>query len=356
MSSKNNQMNKERVWDFWQRMNHVEPDGVADLIRSAVHEDVNWNASHPINQLQGVETLITDFYQPLLQSFPDLKRNPYVFMGGENEGEYWVSATGYLTGTFAQDWLDIPATGDKTNIWFGQFYVMKDGKIAESYAVLDLLGVIRQAGFQVLPPARGGEGGKVPGPIAGDGVLLTEQDELESRKSLQLVGHMGQGLRRYVRSRDLGDMRSMEQQHYWHPQMHWYGPSGIGACFSLEEFEDFHQRPWLHAFGDRNLPRTGSGRRMGRIGEGKYVCGGIWDGVFSKNHGEFRGIPATGKLMTMRDFDWWRREGDLLVQNWVPIDIGDLCMQMGVDLFDRLRRQVEQRKRGIQWFDPPGRS
>ena len=345
MSSEVNQTNKERVWDFWQRMNHIGPDGAADLIRSAFHEDVNWNASHPINQLEGVETLITDFYRPLLESFPDLRRDPYVFMGGGFEGEYWVSATGYLTGTFVKDWLGIPATDDKTNIWFGQFYVMKDGKITESYAVLDLLAVIRQAGFQVLPPARGAEGGKVPAPLTGDGILLTEQDELESRKSLQLVGHMGAGLRRYVRSRDLGDMSSMEQGHYWSQQMHWYGPSGIGACFSLEEFEDFHQRPWLHAFGDRNMPRSGPGRRMGRIGEGNYVCGGIWDLAFSKHHGEFRGIPATGKLMTMRDFDWWRREGDCLVQNWVPIDIGDLCMQMGVDLWERLRRQVEERKR-----------
>ena len=131
MSNEVSQMNKEKVWDFWQRMNHIEPDGMADLVRSAFHEDVDWNASHPINQLQGVETLITDFYQPLLQSFPDLRRDPYVFMGGECDGEYWVSATGYLTGTFVEDWLDIPATNDKTNIWFGQFYLMEEGRIAE---------------------------------------------------------------------------------------------------------------------------------------------------------------------------------------------------------------------------------
>jgi predicted ester cyclase len=353
MSNEVNQMNKERVWDFWQRMNHIEPDGVADLVRSAFHKDVDWNGSHPINQLVGVETLITDFYQPLLKSFPDLRRDPYVFMGGEDGGEYWVSATGYMTGTFVEDWLGIPATDDKTNIWFGQFFAMEDGKIAESYAVLDVLSVIRQAGFQVLPPARGAEGGKVPAPLTGDGILLTEQDELESRKTLQAVVAMLTGLGRYVRSRDLGDMRSMEQQHYWHPQMHWYGPSGIGACFTLEEFEDFHQRPWLHAFGDRNLHQTGGGRRMGFIGEGNYACGGIWDTVFSKHHGEFRGIPATGTMMSMRDFDWWRREGDLLVQNWVPIDLGDICMQMGVDLFERLHQQVEARKRGVLWYDAP---
>ena len=197
MSNELNQRNKERVWDLWQRMNHVESDGVEDLIRSAFHEDVNWNGPHPINHLEGVEGVIGGLWQPLLQSFPDLKRNTYIFMGGQYAGECSVSATGYLTGTFAEDWLGIPATGAKTNIRFGEFCFLEDGKIVENYVQLDLLAVMRQVGYQILPPAPGAEGGKVPGPRTGDGVLLTEQDEFESRKSMQLVEAMAQGLRRY---------------------------------------------------------------------------------------------------------------------------------------------------------------
>ena len=349
MSNRLNQQNKALVWDFWQKLNHVGAENVPDVVRAAVHDDVNWNASAPIDQIVGVEGLIADFWLPLRHSFPDLKREPYVFMGGIDEGselyatvggEEWVSGCGYLTGTFVNDWLGIPATGRKTNIWFGLFYVMREGKIAESYVQLDVLAVMRQAGIQVLPPAFGAEGGKVPGPVAKDGILLSEYDPLESRKSSQMVQAMGRGLRRYARSRDGDNMRAMEQEKYWRRDMKWYGPSGIGACFSLEEFEDFHQRPWLHGFGDRNLSRAGSGRRMGRIGEGKYVCGGIWDTVFSRNHGEYAGIAATGKLLTLRDFDWWKREGDYLIENWVPIDMIDLCRQMGVDLMARMGRQI----------------
>ena len=353
MSNRLNQQNKALVWDFWQKLNHVGAENVPDVVRAAVHDDVNWNASAPIDQIVGVDGLIADFWLPLRHSFPDLKREPYVFMGGIDEGselyatvggEEWVSGCGYLTGTFVNDWLGIPATGRKTNIWFGLFYVMREGKIAESYVQLDVLAVMRQAGIQVLPPAFGAEGGKVPGPVAKDGILLSEYDPLESRKSSQLVQAMGRGLRRYARSRDGDNMRAMEQEKYWRRDMKWYGPSGIGACFSLEEFEDFHQRPWLHGFGDRNLSRAGSGRRMGRIGEGKYVSGGIWDTVFSQHHGEYAGIAATGKLLTLRDFDWWKREGDYLIENWVPIDMIDLCRQMGVDLMARMRRQIADRR------------
>ncbi|MBV7338029.1 hypothetical protein KFU94_59340 [Chloroflexi bacterium TSY] len=48
--------------------------------------------------------------------------------------------------------------------------------------------------------------------------------------------------------------------------------------------------------------------------------------------------------MTLRDFDWYRREGNYLVQNWVSIDLVDLFLQMGVDLFAQLQIQIEERK------------
>ena len=357
MSTQLNQANKAAVWDLWQRLDYVDMDGLPALVRGAAHADVNWNVSAPIDHVSGVEAVIADFWRPLRRSFPDLKRAPYVFIGGIDQrsemhatigGEEWVTGCGYFTGTFAEDWLGIPATGRKTNIWFGVFYVMREGKIAEAYLQLDILAVIRQAGYQLLPPAPGAEGGKIPGPVARDGVLLTEQDPLESRKSLQLVAAMGQGMRRYVRSRDRGDLRSMEQNKYWHPDMKWYGPSGIGGCFTLEEYEDFHQRPWLEGFGDRDIIRTGSGRRMGRIGEGLYCAGGIWDTAYSHHNGVYVGVPPSGKLLTLRDFDWWKREGELLIENWVPIDMIDLFRQMDVDLMARLRDQIEARRRGEQ--------
>ena len=351
---KNNQRNKEVVWDYWQKLNHVGLDNVLDVINAAMHQDVNWNGSEPINQIAGAEAVFTDYMRPLMTAFPDLKWRPYVFMGGTDDvGDEWVSGCGYLTGTFAQDWLGIPASNDKTNIGFGQFYVMREGKIAENYLILDVLGVMRQAGFQILPPSRGMEGGKIPGPLAGDGILLTEQDELESRKSAQLTRTAMNGLGRYVRSRDGGDMSRMEHENYWHPQMHWYGYTGIGATFSQEEFEDFHQRPWLHGFGDRHVSLPG-GRHMGFVGEGLYSAGGIWDVPFSINHGDYLGFPATKKMMTIRDFDWWKREGDYLIENWIPIDLIDIFKQMGVDIFDLLRHQVEQRKRGVKWFNIAG--
>ena len=341
-----NQVNKEKVWDFWQRMNYADFADIENLVKSNMAKDISWFGPQPINALSGVDAVISEYWHPLYRSFPDMKRRCDVFLGSESCGENWVSACGYFTGTFTRDWLGIPATGEKTNIHFGQHYRIEGGMVAESYLILDVISVMRQAGFQVLPPARGAEGGKVLRPATNDGVLLTEQDPLASLKTRQLVSAMLQAMMRF----DGKNLRTMEMEHYWDTNMHWYGPTGIGSCYSLEEFEDFHQRPWLQAFPDRGLHgEPGMGRMIGIengeiLAEGKYASLGIWDTVFSVNRGTFRGIPATGKLMTIRDFDWYRREGDRLVQNWVPIDLVDLFLQLGVNLFDVMAQQIMQRK------------
>jgi hypothetical protein len=357
-----NQKNKAVVWDFWQRMNFAEPNQVAGLVNKTFHKDVDWNGPQPINQIRGTDALITDFWEPLRHSFPDIKRTADILMGGdskswttgESTGEDWVSGIGYLTGTFVHDWLGIPATGKKTNIHFGQFFLMRDEKVAESYVVLDVLAVMKQAGFQVLPPALGQEGGKVLKPYGGAGVLLTEQDELEGRQTFQACLAMLNGLVRYVRSRDMENLDSMEQHLFWHPDFHWMGPTGIGSTHGLEEFNDFHDRPWLIGFGDRTATRDfepKGGRDLGAFGEGQFACLGGWDVQFSRHHGEYQGVPATEKIMSIRDFDWYKCEGGLPIQNWIPIDIIDLFLQLDVDLFDRMKRQIELRNLGIEWFD-----
>jgi predicted ester cyclase len=341
--SHNNQQNKQIVWNLWQWLNHASTDDLGNILKGAVHHDVAWHGPHPINQIDGLDNVVADFWEPLRKSFPDLKRTCDVFIGGETLGEDWVTSTGYFTGTFDNDWLSIPATRQKTYIRYGQFCVMVDSKISESYLILDLLDVMRQAGFQLVRPARGAEGGRVPPPRPNDGVKLFAQDELESQQSSQLVWAMIGGMGRYDRK----TLASMEQEHYWHPQFRWYGPSGIGTSRSLVEYQEFHQGPWISAFPDRGGALQGPGRTMGFVAEGMYVAGGIWDRPYATHTGNFLGFKPTGKQFIFRDFDWWRREGDFIVENWVPMDLIHLLLQLDIDIFARLEEKIET---GGQWY------
>ena len=132
MSTTQMHENKIIIWEFWQKLHQTEPEGAADVIRHYVHKDIPWHGPHPINDLEGVEALISGFWQPLLKSFPDLKRRCDIFIGGHI---HWVGAIGHFSGTFAHDWLGIPATGRETHIRFGEFSAVHDGKIVLTYII-----------------------------------------------------------------------------------------------------------------------------------------------------------------------------------------------------------------------------
>ena len=82
-----NQINKAVVWEYWQRMNHARPQEVAGIVDKAFHKDVDWNGPQPINQIRGSEALVKSFWQPLLHSFPDIKRKADILMGGVDNDE-----------------------------------------------------------------------------------------------------------------------------------------------------------------------------------------------------------------------------------------------------------------------------
>lgn len=83
-----------------------------------------------------------------------------------------------------------------------------------------------------------------------DGILIAAQDEQVSVYTLAHIRRfIFDGLNRY----DQSPLASMGIADYFGPDVRWYGPGGVGACVGLKEFEDFHQKPWLKAFPDRQV-------------------------------------------------------------------------------------------------------
>lgn len=333
------QKNKKIVWDFWQDLNNAKADDIATIMRTYASEDISWTGPQPINQLNGIDAVNSKFWQPLLTSFPDIKRESYIFFGGKSsgrvdgqfDGREWVCGLGHFTGTFQEDWLTIPATGKETQIRWSEFCRMDEGKIVEIHILLDVPDVMQQAGFPVLPPDRGAIG-LWPPPRAGNGILLTAQDEQETQQSLQLIRAMiYEGLNKF----DESELESMGMAQFFHPQLQWYGPSGIGGCRSLKEFEDFHQKHWLHAFPDRQVQDLDS-----LFVEGRYMGASSFPGVLATHTGQYLDCPATGNQISFNGIDIWVREGDMLVENWVFVDLIDVFLQFGIDLFDRMRRSI----------------
>lgn len=325
-----NQANKYAVWDYWNRLSAATPETVAAVVRAVVHPQIVWHGAQPLNRLGDAEALVAGFWQPLLRAFPGLRRGCDVFLGGRFTTGDWVCGTGYFSGPFAREWLGIPPTGETAYLRYGEFARLEAGRIVETYLLLDLIDLMRQAGIRVLPPSPGSEE-RAPGPHDG-GILLDPQDAVASRASLALVEAMIADLGEY----DLDNPGTLNHTQSWTADMQWYGPIGIGTARGLAEYFPVHQRPFLTAFPDRR-----GGNHVARISEGLFVASAGWPSITRATHlGPWLGQPPTGRNVTMRVMDFWRREGDLLAQNWVFIDLVDVFLQFGVDLFARMRERV----------------
>jgi predicted ester cyclase len=318
---------KALVHEFSGRIHDASAERVGEVVDDYYHEDAAWYGPAPIDQVTGVESIAGEFWEPSLRAFPDLEKNDYILFAGEFEGGDWVCATGNLVGTFENDWLDIPATGHATWLRYGEFHRFEDGRIAETRLLVDVLDVMRQAGYRFFPALAPEV--VVPGPSTQDGVLLDEQDADESAETLGLVEGMIDGLHAYEEK----GLEGMGMERFWHEDFMWYGPAGTGTTRGIDGFQEFHQGPFLEAFPDRE-----GGNHVARFAEGHYCASTGWPSVTATHLGDgWMGLPATNDPVEMRVMDFWRREDDLLAENWVFIDTVDLLRQMGVDVFERLR-------------------
>jgi predicted ester cyclase len=320
--------NKRRVRQILAAIAEASPSTVGRAIADAYHEDAEWRGSHPLNEMRGPVAIAEIVWRPLLRSFPDLERRDALIMAGQYDGKDFVGAVGHLCGTFREDWLTIPATGRPIYLRYGEFHVVRDDKIAQSTVLIDVLDVIRQAGFWPLAPSLGTE-------TQWPGLTFDDSDPAIGAASLAQARAMQETLGRYNDLDGLGrqGLLDMPQKDYWHPKMMWYGPCGIGTTRGLQGFVDYHQLPFRIAFPNRR----GAGH-YARLGDGPYSATGGWPSVTGKHlGGNFLGTAPTGRDVTMRVMDFYLHHEGLIRENWVPIDIIHLLLQMDVDVFARLQ-------------------
>jgi predicted ester cyclase len=117
---------------------------------------------------------------------------------------------------------------------------------------------------------------------------------------------------------------------YWADDMLWYGPAGIGSSYTWDGFEKDHRKAFLTAFPDRR-----GGNHYCRIGDGAYAAVSGWPSMTMTHRGDYLGVPATGRSLTLRVMDFYRCADGRIAENWVLLDYLDLFGQMGVDLIDR---------------------
>jgi len=246
-------------------------------------------------------------------------------MAGEFEGQKWISSTGYYVGQFVRDWIGLKATKTLSYIRYGEFHRIEKGQAVESYIYLDipeLMIACNQWPLDMGPGHSRGYTGLIQGPASRDGVLKSYSDPVEGQQSYQIVTDM------------LDKLATKDEawRPYWHKNMMWYGPGAFGSFIGVDEFASF-QVPFESQFegwsgGAKN---NGFTKHFTRFGEGNYTCSGGWPSLTGINVKPFLGQGPSNERVFMRVCDWWRRENELLVENWVFVDVPHLLLQLGYD-------------------------
>ncbi len=320
---------KDVVKGFLQALDAAPITELDSVFSSFCTPDLRWRGYHPFDEIRGANAVINTFWAPLKNSFTGLDHRLDVFMAGENmyddPGGSWVVTMGHLIGLHDQPWLGIPATGKLTFMRFCAFHRVETGKIVESAMYFDIPQVMVQAGLHPFPVQTAAQLVQ-PGPASHDGLMFEEQPAHEGEQTLALINAMVSDLGQWKSGLPLED----ELARTWDPKMLWWGPTGIGATYTIERYAKQHSGPFRAAFKDR----SGTGH-ICRLAEGNY--GGFfgWPNFTAVPTGGFMGMPATNTRGEFRVIDIYRREGNKLKENWVFIDLLHFWKTQGVDILQR---------------------
>ena len=332
--------NKKLIMEYNKSIYGATVDTIDSIISKYYHDDIDWKGPQPFNEMTNKNDVVEKFYKPILKAMPNLSKEVDIHIAGNDPifpERDWVMSSGNYVGTFENDLCHIPATNNAIWIRYLEFNQVTNGKISHTYTIIDMLDLMRQAGIKfvkALAPET-----IIPGPFSHDGIVMGESDTKESEKTFKLIYDMcWQGLDSFE---DNG-LGKMGLDRYMHKDFYWYGPCGIGTTRGFKCFEEQHQNPFLKAVPDRKSPERGVDfNDNAYIADGKY-CGFIfWTEFYATHTGnDWLGMPATGKKIIMRDADIYRCEDGLIVENWCQMDVIDVLLQMGVDIFDRLKRKI----------------
>ncbi|MEM9522557.1 MAG: ester cyclase [Pseudomonadota bacterium] len=291
-----------------------------------------WRGFHPFNKLDSADQVARMFWLPLRQSLTAMQRRQDIFFAGLNslndDPGVWVVSMGHLMGVFDVPFLGIPPTGKLVMLRYCEFNRVEGGKITETAMFFDLPHLAAQAGSPLFSRQSAAQLMQ-PGPMTQDGLLYGPQPADEGKETLALIDRM---------IGDLGQWRSglpleEELRLTWAEDMVWWGPTGIGATFTIPRYVRQHSGPFRAAFSDRSKTT-----HIARLAEGHY--GGFfgWPNFSARLTGTFMGTPATGEIGEFRVIDIYRRMGNRLAENWVFIDLLHFWKCQGVDLLERLQK------------------
>lgn len=334
------------------------PSGVGNALDRYCDPQCSWGVFAPFDTLDGTEAAASTFWEPVARALPGWSWRPGLLIAGEFDGGRWVSTLGHLQGNFEADLVGIPATWGVVMLRFGLNALVRDGRIVAAYVLLDVLDLMRQAGWYPFRPMLGSpEQWPAPPPGTGSGRDVVDPDE--GARTLDVVRRMQDGLgfgesdprsgaTERPAQRDDAEAATAAIAEYWSPRMNWYGPAGIGSARGYWGYQRYHADPFERALPDyadySDDPTRGhvgppnTSHHYVQLGDGKLAVTSGWPSIIGTLSGPWLGAGPAHRPVAMRVADWYRLGDDgRIVDNWVMIDLVDALRQGGLDVLADLR-------------------
>ncbi|WP_333602292.1 ester cyclase [Atlantibacter hermannii] len=325
---------KNVVRKYFDAMEKVTYENVADVLKAHTSENYLWRGVYPFREQTGAQAVADIFWKPLKKSMTRMQRRQDIFIGGENEitaGEIWVMSMGHLMGLFDAEYLGMRPTGKMVSIRYAEFNCVENGKITKTGMFIDLLGLMDQAGCYPLPPSTG-QYFVYPGPRNHDGLLFNDAAPEEGVATLALVNKMVDDLSALNDSGAMGCPPEVLEKS-WSKDMIWYGPCGIGASYTIPRYQKQHQLPFRNNLKDKKF-----NGHVCRFAEGNFACFFGWPNLSNTAIGGFLGMTGGEIRADMQVVDVYCRDGDKLSENWVLIDLPYWLKQQGLDVIERTQQ------------------
>ena len=324
------QSEKRLVRDYYAALDQAEGSEIEGVLRDFTASDYVWRAFHPFHLQTDIAEVSRIFWQPFRKAIKHVQRRMDVFFAGDNfiddGGSVWVCSMGHLMGLFDEPWLGIQPTQKMIMLRYAEFHTIENGKIAQTAFYFDIPHLMVQAGYQPFKSQTGAQMVQ-PGPMPHDSLLFDDADPKEGHATMHAMNRMIGDLGTWQNPLPLEE----ELAQSWHNDMIWWGPTGIGATYTIERYAKQHSGPFRAAFSDR----SGTGH-IARIAEGHYSGFFGWPNFTARPTGGYLGLPPSDTLCEFRVIDIYRREGDKLKENWIFIDLLHFFNQMGVDILGNL--------------------
>ncbi|MEM7303846.1 MAG: nuclear transport factor 2 family protein [Pseudomonadota bacterium] len=322
----NLQSAKSLVANFQSEIDCARPgEGTAKVCTAHLSNNHQYRGMRPFYDLSGARALADEVWSPLKRAMPTLQRRPDIFFASHHDMDknnpVWVASMGNYIGDFIEAWLGIPPNGKATYLPFATLNRVEADQIVETVEFLDVLAVITQAGLNPYSGDQSGGNLMSPGPRTHDGLLRHTTDPAVGKETLDLSLAM---------LTELAESYTSPADHlarFWHRDMNWFGPTGIGASLGFPGYRRGHTGPF-----EEKLQTVEIHDWELAVAQGHFSAVMWWPCLTMRNIGDYMGAPQNAALADMRVVDLYRRDGNKLAENWIFIDLLHFLAEQGFDL------------------------